>query len=89
MGSDKLPNYIIDFTNYLENKGVEILSMCDVTDIKSISKNDHEVTYVNGKDTTTIFSKKVVVAPGRTGAKWIQELADKYSIPYTSQSIPK
>ena len=87
LGSDKLPNYIIDFTNYLENKGVEILSMCDVTDIKSISKNDHEVTYVNGKDTTTIFSKKVVVAPGRTGAKWIQELADKYRIPYTSQSI--
>ena len=87
LGSDKLPSYIIEFTNYLENKGIEILSMCDVTDIKSISKNNHEVTYVKDKDTTTIFSKKVVVAPGRTGAKWIQELADKYSIPYTSQSI--
>ena len=29
----------------------------------------------------------MVVAPGRTGAKWIQELADKYKIPYISQSI--
>ena len=31
--------------------------------------------------------KYVIVAPGRTGAKWIQELADKYKIPYLSQSI--
>ena len=29
----------------------------------------------------------MIVAPGRTGAKWIQELADKYNIPYLSQSI--
>ena len=29
----------------------------------------------------------MVVAPGRTGAKWVQELADKYNIPYISQSI--
>ena len=27
------------------------------------------------------------MAPGRTGAKWIQELADEYKIPYLSQSI--
>ena len=31
--------------------------------------------------------KKVIVAPGRTGAKWVQELADKYKIDYLSQSI--
>ena len=87
LGSDKLPGYIIDFTNYLENKGVEILPRCDVTDIKSIKNNEHEITYTKGKTEETISSKKVVVAPGRTGAKWIQELADKYNISYTSQSI--
>ena len=27
------------------------------------------------------------MAPGRTGAKWVQELADKYNIDYISQSI--
>ena len=32
-------------------------------------------------------AKKVIVAPGRTGAKWVQTLADKYNIPYLSQSI--
>ena len=29
----------------------------------------------------------VIVSPGRTGAKWVQELADKYHIEYSSQSI--
>ena len=40
----------------------------------------------NGID-KEVKAKYVVVAPGRTGAKWVQELADKYKIPYTSQSI--
>ena len=84
LGSDKLPEYIIDFTNYLEEKGVTILENADVTDIKSISKDEHIVTINNKEELKT---KKVVIAPGRTGAKWIQELADKYQIPYTSQSI--
>ncbi len=87
LGSDKLPGYITEFTNFLENKGVEIIPGCDVTDIKSIKKDEHNITYTKGKTETTITSNKVVVAPGRTGAKWIQELADKYNIPYTSQSI--
>ena len=84
LGSDKLPEYITDFTNYLEKKGVTIFENADVTDIKSLSKEEHIVT-INNKE--ELKSKKVVVAPGRTGAKWIQELADKYQIPYTSQSI--
>ena len=50
----------------------------------SKSKTNHEVVIENKESLQT---KKVVVAPGRTGAKWVQELADKYNILYTSQSI--
>ena len=85
LGSDKLPEYINNFTNYLEEKGVEILENADVIDIDG--KDTYKVTYNTfGKD-NTIEAKYVIVAPGRTGAKWIQELADKYEIPYVSQSI--
>lgn len=84
LGSDKLPAYIKDFTDYLENKGVTILENHNVLDIVSKSKTEHELV-IEGKESLT--AKKVVVAPGRTGAKWVQELADKYNIPYTSQSI--
>ena len=87
LGSDKLPGYIKDFTDYLENKGVDIYQNSDVLDIISKGKNEHELIIKNLKEKTTLISKNVVVAPGRTGAKWVQELADKYNIPYTSQSI--
>ena len=87
LGSDKLPGYIKEFTDYLENKGVDIYQNSDVVDIKSKDKNDHELIIKTLKDEKIFNAKKVVVAPGRTGAKWVQELADKYNIPYTSQSI--
>ena len=87
LGSDHLPEYIDGICDYLVENGVELFDRTDVTDIKTIDKDTHEVTYVTGKKSTTIVGKNVIVAPGRTGAKWIQELADKYEIPYLSQSI--
>jgi len=86
LGSDKLPGYINDISDYLESEGVTLFEKSDVLDINK-ENNKYKVTYKKGKDTNEIYSKYVVVAPGRTGAKWIQELADKYKIPYVSQSI--
>ena len=87
LGSDKLPEYIKEFTDYLDRQGVDIYENTDVLDIVSKSKTSHEVICKQPKDDLTLEAKNVVVAPGRTGAKWVQELADKYKIPYTSQSI--
>ena len=87
LGSDHLPEYIDGICDYLIENGVELIDRADVTDIKSEEKEKHFVTYVTGKKSTTLETKNVIVAPGRTGAKWVQELADKYNIPYLSQSI--
>ena len=84
LGSDKLPGYIKEFTDYLENEDVDIYENSNVEDIISKKEDEHELVIENKEN---IIAKNVVVAPGRTGAKWIQELADKYNIPYTSQSI--
>ena len=67
--------------------GVSLIDRANVIDIKSENENKHFVTYEVGKKSKTLESKYVIVAPGRTGAKWVQELADKYNIPYLSQSI--
>ncbi len=83
LGSDHLPGYIADFTNFLKDKGVEILPHTDVLDIIEKGKDTYEVTT---KD-KSFNAKCVVVAPGRTGAKWVQEYADKNKIEYTSKSI--
>ena len=87
LGSDKLPSYIEKFTEYLKKSNVHLLDQTKVEDVKSISKDNHEVI-CNKKNKQIIYkAKKVVIAPGRTGAKWVQTLADKYKIPYLSQSI--
>lgn len=85
LGSDKLPEYINNFTNYLREKGVEVLENTDVYDIEE--SGNYTIKYKEKNKDKEIKTKYVVVAPGRTGAKWIQELSDKYKIPYISQSI--
>ena len=87
LGSDHLPEYIKGIEEYLSNKGVTLKEKTDVIDIETISKTNHKITYKIPKGEDVISTKNVIVAPGRTGAKWIQELADKYNIPYLSQSI--
>ncbi len=82
LGSDKLPGYIHDFTTHLKKNNVEIRELVDVEDI---IKNNGFYTVTSGKE--NFDGKKIIVAPGRTGAKWVQQIADKYNIPYVSQSI--
>ena len=87
LGSDHLPEYIQGISDFLSENGVELFDRTNVIDIKKINSNKHEILYKKGRLDNTIMSKKVIVAPGRTGAKWIQELADKYNILYYSRSI--
>ena len=87
LGSDHLPEYIQGICDYLEDIGVTLIERANVIDIKTESETKHLVTYEKGKKSEVIEGKNIIVAPGRTGAKWIQELADKYGIPYLSQSI--
>ena len=87
LGSDHLPEYIDGICDYLEENGVTLIERANVEDIKTEAEDKHLVTYRTGKKENVLECKNVIVAPGRTGAKWIQELADKYEIPYLSQSI--
>ena len=88
LGSDHLPEYIEGICKFLADKGVSLIERADVIDIKTINEEEHEIAYLDpSKKEKTIISKNVVIAPGRTGAKWIQDFADKHNIPYLSQSI--
>lgn len=88
LGSDHLPEYIEGICKFLADKGVSLIERSDVTDIKTVNEEEHEITYLDPtKKEKSIMSKNVVIAPGRTGAKWIQDFSDKHNIPYLSQSI--
>ena len=84
--SDNLPGYIINFTEFLKENGVTIVENTRVVDIID-NKKSFDVLCKVKKEEVKYQAKYVIVAPGRTGAKWIQELADEYKIPYLSQSI--
>lgn len=86
LGSDNLPKYINDFTEYLKEKGVEVLELTHCKDYQKID-DLYEVEMISKGKTSKIKTKNIIVAPGRTGAKWVQEIADKHHIPYISQSI--
>ena len=66
LGSDKLPGYIEDFSNYLEDNGVILKENTDVVDIEKCSDGYNIKT--KNEDYKAAY---VIVAPGRTGAKWI------------------
>jgi len=87
LGSDHLPKYIEGICDYLKEKGITLIDRANVSDIKTISLDEHEITYQKNNEQEIVSARYVIVAPGRTGAKWVQELADKYEIPYLSQSI--
>ena len=86
LGSDNLPGYITGITNFLKDKGVEVVECITVKDINS-EKKKNVCICKKGREEIIYEGRNVIVAPGRTGAKWIQALADKYQIPYLSQSI--
>lgn len=87
LGSDHLPGYIDSICDYLLEKGVILKDQSRVLDIEKIKDNKYEIIYLEKGKEKKIKADYVVVAPGRTGAKWIQEYATKHNISYLSQSI--
>ena len=63
------------------------MDKADCYDIVENNDKTYNVYYKKSKKEISIVTKNVIVAPGRTGAKWVQQLADQYNIPYTSKSI--
>ncbi len=87
LGSDHLPEYIEGITDYLESKNVDLFEKTNVLDIETINETKHILKCEQGKKKLELEAKYVIVAPGRTGAKWVQEYSDKHNIRYLSQSI--
>lgn len=87
LGSDHLPQYIDGICDYLMDKGVILRDQSRVLDIEKTDDSGYEVIYEEkGKD-KKLKSKYVIVAPGRTGAKWVEEYSKRHDIAYLSQSI--
>ena len=58
LGSDHLPQYIQEIADYLEKRGVTLLEKSDVSDIQTLDKSHHIITYLKGKKEQQIEAQK-------------------------------
>ncbi|KPU63097.1 FAD-dependent oxidoreductase [Thermococcus sp. EP1] len=75
IGSDHTKGVIKSIKEHLENKGVKFLLWTKVEEFR-----EGEVIARKGKDTFTIKTRYIIVAPGRGGAEWFQEVAQKIGL---------
>jgi uncharacterized FAD-dependent dehydrogenase len=79
IGSDKATQVIKNFKLDLEKRGVHFLLKTKVVDI-----NKGSVKLENGK---LLNSKYIILAPGRIGATWLAQQAEKLGIPTHPEPI--
>ncbi|MCE8425990.1 MAG: NAD(P)/FAD-dependent oxidoreductase [Candidatus Methanoperedens sp.] len=77
IGSDNAPRIIDNFENDLKDRGIEFLFGTKVSDLMI---ENGTCTGVILQDGTEINSKFTIIAPGRVGATWIDEVVKKHGI---------
>jgi uncharacterized FAD-dependent dehydrogenase len=79
IGTDRLRKVIKKFQDYLVDMKVDLL---DNTRIEDVVVRKNKCLGVIDTEGHKYFADKVLLAPGRINAKWLQELADKHEIGY-------
>lgn len=84
VGTDKLTKVVAKFEKYLLDKGIEIL---DETEVVDILLRKGVVSGVITKDGSKLLAHRVLLAPGRVKADWLQKLVNKYDIKYMYDKV--
>jgi len=79
IGSDKLPAVIKNFEEYLISQGIELLAEVEVRDLNIENNFCKGVNLVDGRQ---IVADNTIVAPGRVGAQWLQNIAKNLGLEY-------
>lgn len=84
VGSDKLPAVIKNFEDFLLSKNVSIKDKTEVVDVLIQDKAIQGVRLSNGQN---LYASKVILAPGRIRAHWLQQLSEKLGLSYTYEKV--
>jgi uncharacterized FAD-dependent dehydrogenase len=84
VGTDKLKDVILKFEKYLEEKGVDILDKTEIVDVIVEKGKAKGVKSKKGKE---IYGDRILLAPGRVRARWLQDLAKKLDIEYVYDKV--
>ncbi len=83
VGTDRSRALIRRLMAELESRGVRFRLECEVTDIF----DDHDETGVVVAATEKVRAKKVIVAPGRKGFSFLQQLMERMGIDYIDNEV--
>lgn len=74
-----LKKFLLKFQDLLIRKNISLIFNTEITDI--LKKNNNCIG-VETKDGNKIYSKFIVLAPGRINAKWLKDLAANYGLAF-------
>jgi len=84
LGSENTPKIIKNFSDYLEDKGVKIMSRATVKDLLIENKKCSGVVLENN---CQLFANAVLFAPGRIGGPWVRQMTAAHNIEGTHAPI--
>jgi len=83
IGSDRLPGYLAGMVEYIKEKGVVIHTSEEVKDVLVKAGKVRGVVTNRGE----YHAQNVVLAPGRVGADWVSNLAQRHGIGLSQRGI--
>lgn len=83
LGSDFLPKHIGSMCAWLEERGVTLITGCDVQEVIVRNRVARGVRTTNGN----FSASAVILAPGRVGADWMVGVARQFNLPVSHRGI--
>ena len=83
LGSDRLPDHISGMADYIKSRGVVIHTSEEVKEV--LIENSRAIGVTTNRK--NYFAPNIILAPGRAGADWVGDLAQKHGIGLTQRGI--
>lgn len=89
LGTEKAHELYLAIENYLIDRGVEILFSreCETIVVEDGVCKGVVVKSPRGKERETVYAETVVIATGRRGAGWLEDVCEQYGIKHRASTV--
>ncbi|MEG1743815.1 MAG: FAD-dependent oxidoreductase, partial [Clostridia bacterium] len=87
LGTEKAQTLYYEIEKYLQNNGVDIIFGYECTDVILQNAVCKGIYASNGKENLEILTDYTIVATGRRGADWLEQICSEHSIAHQSGTV--
>ena len=87
LGTEKAQSIYFEIEQYLLNHGVEILFQTECEDILTEGERCTGVILKDKAGTKTIEAERIIIATGRRGAGWLEQICEKHKIAHQPGTV--